>query len=156
MWLVRAGTGSPPFLRPAPVGRAAICVGTDSQTGHPVIVEAAPRGVWSRSLRAGEQWAWAAEELTPHQRAQLVGAATQYDGVPYTWPSILGFLLRWWVKQWRGRAEDHSDAKLFCSELVAWLYRDCMDPGLDLFPGVSPRTTAPADLYRRMRERGWA
>lgn len=157
MWLVRAGTGRPPLLRPAWAGHAAICVGNDPDTGRTVIVEATPdKGVRSRTLRFGEEWVWSAEQLTAEQRRQLVSEAARYDGVPYDWPSITAFVIRFWVKQFKGHAQDHPDEKLFCSEFVAWLYRDRMTPGLDLVPGVAPGTTAPADLYRRMQLMGWA
>lgn len=149
MAFVRAGTGRPRFLRPAWAGHAVIVLETSSN-GDVRISEATPdHGVVERWITPdGGRWHWSNEALTTEQRDAIVTTAHRYIGVPYDWPSIIAFVVRSVVKDWRGHAQDHPDAKLFCSEWVAWLYRDFAH--LDLFPGVAPGTVSPADLDRRI------
>jgi hypothetical protein len=156
MWFVRAGTGEPPFINPAWAGHAALCIGAEGE--RVLISEATPdKGIRERWIwpQRGAPWRWSAFELTDGQRRQLVDEARRLKGVPYDWPSIAAFLARFWVKQWKGHAQDHPDQKLFCSEYISWMYRDKMTPGLELVPGVAPGTTAPTDLDRIITDHGW-
>jgi hypothetical protein len=155
MWFVRAGTGRPPFINPAWAGHAALCIGRDGD--RVLISEATPdAGIRERWITpTAATWRWSAFNLTDDQRRQLVDEAHKFRNVPYDWPSIAAFVMRFWIKQWKGHAQDHPDTKLFCSEWVTWLYRDKMTPGLDLLPGVAPGTTAPADLDRIITDHGW-
>jgi uncharacterized protein YycO len=114
------------------------------------IVEATPdQGVRERWLRPDEypRWRFSRFELDDAQRTSIVAAARTQLGKPYDWPSIAGFVVRFWRKEWRGFDPDHPDRKLFCSELVAWVYRDFA--GLDLFPGIAPGSVSPGDLADR-------
>lgn len=150
MWWVRAWTGRPPFLRPAWAGHAAIVTEVDEAGRRVRIVEATPdRGVRERWLRPDElaRWRWSHEGLTLEQRHILVVEARRVVGVPYDWPSVAEVGVRVIFARFKGRAADHPDRRLFCSELVAWLYRDKIK--YDLFPGLAPGTVSPEALDRR-------
>lgn len=165
---VRAWTGHPPFLRPAWAGHAALVervdeagspTGGTAPAGHPIrhltttvhLIEATPHaGVRRRVVAADDPaWRWSANvaDLTDSQRAAIVQRARSVLGRPYDWPSVVGVGLRVLWARYRGYAYDHPDTRLFCSELVAWCYREA---GYDLFPGIAPGTVSPDALDRRL------
>jgi uncharacterized protein YycO len=149
MLAVRLWTGQVPLLRPAWAGHAAL-VSEVEGTGRIRIIEATPdQGVRERWLRPDElsRWRWSAEPLTDKQRTTLVAGARSVVGRPYDWPSVMEVGVRVLIARYRGHAADHPDKRLFCSELVAWLYRDFI--GYDLFPGFAPGTISPHALDRR-------
>ena len=151
MWWVRAWTGHPPFLRPAWAGHAAIVEVVNRAEQFAVIIEATPdKGVRRRMVPTPEmsRWRWSAEPLLAGQRAAIVTGARGELGKPYDWPSVAEVGIRVLFARYRGRAADHPDKRLFCSELVAWLYRDAA--GYDLFPGLAPGTVSPDALDRRI------
>lgn len=140
MLLVRAGTLSR-------WGHACVAVGDVNGPGVQV-VEALPNGVRARTSAVAD-WTWGNVTLTDDQRTNIAELAMDDVGKGYDWPGIAGFLLRWFkVKLWR-RSKDHPDKMEFCSELVAWTYRES---GVDLFPGVAPRDISPGDLAQYLVE----
>lgn len=148
MRLVRLWTGHPPFIRPAWAGHAAIveAVTPDVLT----LIEAAPggAGVRRRAVAASDpDWRWSNLALLPGQRAAIVAGAVEELGKRYDWPSVVEMGIRVRFARFKGRAADHPDDRLFCSELVAWLYRD--RGHFDLFPGIAPGTVSPDALDRR-------
>ena len=155
MWWVRAWTGHPPFLRPAWAGHAALVEYVDSGdrsgTQYVGLIEASPDGgVRRRKVRAGvdlQDWRWSSLQVEDWQREIIVATARRQLGKPYDWPSVAEVGVRVLWARFRGRAADHPDDRLFCSELVAWAYREA---GYDLFPGVAPGTISPDALDRRL------
>jgi hypothetical protein len=140
MWLVRLGT----FSR---YGHAAVVVGTWHGTDLPVkIVEATPKGVVERWCHASEfRWSDGGPTgigLSDLQRHHITATATAYLGRGYDWPSIGGFLVRFFGAKF-GYSPDHPDSKLMCSELVVWAYKVA---GIDLFPGTAPGDVSPGML----------
>jgi uncharacterized protein YycO len=148
MKMVRAWTGHPPFLRPAWAGHAAVVEGVDTD-GTVHLIEATPdAGVRRRVVAAADpDWRWSNEALLDGQRTAIVNGAREELGKPYDWPSVMEVGVRVLFARFRGRAADHPDDRLFCSELVAWLYRDRGHH--DLFPGLAPGTVSPDALDRR-------
>jgi len=144
MWFVRLGT----FSR---YGHAAVCVDVETDTdGHPaavIIIEAHPHGVERRPARPREfRWSTGGPVdalLTDKTRAGIIRTCYDTVGRGYDWPSVFGFLARFFGAKIRGYDNDHADNKLFCSELVAWAFRV---NGIDLFPNVAPGSVAPGDL----------
>lgn len=135
MFLVRVGTLSR-------YGHACVAIGTP-QDGAVQIVEAMPDGVRIRSSAVGE-WTWGNVDLTDAQRVDIALTAAGEEGKAYDWGSIAGFVLRHFGMHLRGkRSRDHPDARLICSELVVWSYREA---GVDLFPGAAPGDLSPGDL----------
>jgi uncharacterized protein YycO len=142
MWAVRLGTASR-------WGHACVVVGMSTDPERPArIVEAMPDGVRVRNV-ALREWTWSNVDLSEAQRAVIVAIALDEVGRPYDWPSIAGFVLRRLGWKIRGRSADHPDAKLICSELVAWTYRQA---GADMFPGVAPGDISPGDLAQYLVE----
>lgn len=149
MRLVRAWTGHPPFLHPAWAGHCAVVERVDGD-GTVHLIEAAPGGIGVRRrvVSAGDtEWRWSAEPLLNGQRAAIVAGAVAELGKRYDWPSVAEMGIRVAFARFKGRAADHPDDRLFCSELVAWLYRD--RGHYDLFPGIAPGTVSPDALDRR-------
>lgn len=143
MWFVRLGT----FSR---YGHAAVCVDVeDRPDGAPavIIIEARPNGVARREARPGEfRWSTGGPldaDLTDKIRSGIIRTCYDTVGRGYDWPSIVGFLARFFGAKLKGHDPEHPDNKLFCSELVAWSYRV---NGIDLFPDVAPGSVAPGDL----------
>jgi uncharacterized protein YycO len=147
MWCVRAWTGHPPFFRPAWAGHAAIVEWSTPDTVG--IIEATPNaGVRRRQVETDDPaWRWSNEALLSGQRSAIVTGAVGELGKPYDWPSVAEVGVRVAFARFKGRAADHPDDRLFCSELVAWLYRD--KGHHDLFPGIAPGTVSPDALDRR-------
>lgn len=151
MLAVRMWTGHPPFLRPAWAGHAAIVsrvVGPYPGYGPDVwVIEATPdHGVRERQLRDDElaRWRFSRCPLTGDQRDRIVAGARTVLGRPYDWPSVVEVGIRVLVARFKGRAAEHPDQRLFCSELVAWTWRDF--GGVDLFPEIAPGTVEPERL----------
>lgn len=136
MWFVRLGT----FSR---YGHAALVLEVND-TGI-TIIEATPKKVRIR-IAGPDEFKWSCLPLTDEQRIAIVGLATTTVGRGYDWPSLMRFLPRFFGAKVKGRSEDHSDDKLFCSELVCWAFRD--GAGLDLMPGIAPGDTSPGDLSK--------
>jgi hypothetical protein len=140
MWVVRTFTF-------APVGHACVVVGVDDDMWWVDIVEAMPDGMRRRTVTRTE-FIWSAIPLAPGQGECVAAKAVDDVGKPYAWPSIAGFILRWFKVKWTGKAFDHPDLYAMCSEEADYLWRSC---GTDLFPGVAPNAVAPADLWRANR-----
>lgn len=151
---VRGWTGHPPFLKPAWAGHAAIVMAVQpwsDQSGGPLVkvIEATPKRVRERVLTMGdlENWRFSDERLSDEQRRHICNTAESCLGRGYDWPSVVAVGVRVLFARFKGRASDHSDQKLFCSELVAWTYKEA---GHDLFPGIAPGTVSPDALDRRI------
>jgi uncharacterized protein YycO len=110
--------------------------------GTVTVIEPMPAGCRRRVARHAE-FVWSDVDLSLVQRDQIVSYAETTLGLPYDWPAIFGFLLRFWRARLRGRSDDHPDQKLMCSELVVWAYRRA---GVDLAPGKAPGDVSPGDL----------
>lgn len=80
--------------------------------------------------------------LTEGQRDVITEVSEGCLGRGYDWPSIAGFLFRFFGAKF-GYTAEHPDQKLMCSELVAWSYRMA---GVDLFPKKAPGDVSPGDL----------
>lgn len=139
MWLIRLGT----FSR---YGHACIVDAVNSAAGLTVvtIIEAMPTGVVRRPAHVSEfRWSTGGPVVpTEGQRHQIRAAAQDCLGRGYDWPSIAGFLVRFFGAKF-GYSPDHPDRKLICSELVVWTYKKA---GIDLFPGKAPGDISPGDL----------
>jgi len=141
MAVVRFGT----FSR---YGHAAICEAIDAG-GRAWVIEPMPTGCRRRLADLGE-FVWSDVDLTASQAEQIVDYARTTIGLRYDWPSILGFVARFWGAKIRGRSGDHADQKLICSELVVWAYRRV---GVDLCPGKAPGDVSPGDLDQWLDDR---
>jgi len=147
-WTGRAQV-KPPFWRPAWAGHAAMVRAINPASDRPVLlIEAAPGGVRRRELSWAdlERWRFSDFPLTAGQLA-TVPQLDDLLGTDYDWPSVAEVGIRVRIARFRGRAEDHPDRRLFCSELSAWWFRDKY--GLDLFPGIAPGTVSPEMLDHR-------
>lgn len=139
MWLVRLGT----FSR---YGHACIVESINPVPGPHVVtvIEALPSGV-TRSYVEPSEFRWSTGGPivpTEGQRQLIVAVALDCLGRGYDWPSIAGFVVRFFGAKF-GYSPDHPDNRLFCSELVVWAYREA---GVDLFPGKAPGDVSPGDL----------
>lgn len=136
-------------------------LGTFSRYGHACIAESVhadglisviepmPTGCRRRLARPAE-FVWSDVELTAEQRTDIVAYAQSTLGLPYDWAAIAGFLLRFWGARITGKSDDHADAKLICSELVVWAYREA---GVDLAPGRAAGDVSPGDLDQWLDDR---
>lgn len=144
MWLVRLGT----FSR---YGHAAEVV----RVSHDLylanlpsvqIVEATPKGVITRFVHPTEfRWSTGGMldgVLTDEIRNDLAERALRQLGKGYDWPSIAGFVVRFFGAKF-GYSPDHPDDKLFCSELVVW---NRLESGIVMFPGRAPGDVSPGEL----------
>lgn len=148
MWLTRLGT----FSR---YGHAAVVVETRPSRAEVDIMEAMPNGARRRTvdLLAETDWVWSRCTLSDEQRAEIVAAALACTGYPYDWPSIFGFIVRFWGSKFTGQPADHADRKVICSELVCWAYR-AAGHELGPKPGLPPGDVSPGDLADHIMREG--
>jgi hypothetical protein len=157
MAAVRWATGVPrwswgKFWRiPAKYGHAALVVNYDAEASPsaPVqIIEAAPGGVrmqwvredffdWSTGGRLENQLGSPASEV----RTIICRGAWDVLKSDYDWPSILEFAPRFFYAEFTGRFASKPDEKLFCSEMVVWLYRKA---GVSFGPEIPDRVASGA------------
>jgi hypothetical protein len=159
MAVVRWGTGAPVFKygrwfrRPAKYGHACVVVG-GTRLNLPDgavevdVVEATPAGT-RRVWVPVDRFDWSTggplePQLTDGRRDIIVRTAIGCIGRGYDWLAIAEFIPRWAWSKYRGHDQDHPDAKVICSELVAWTYRVAGVVGLH--DGRAPGSIAPSDL----------
>lgn len=146
MWVIRVGTLSR-------YGHACVALSDpwlDGDVENPMgpqewirVVEAQPGGAIIRNRRTSS-FRWSNIVLTETQRELIATRALATEGIPYDWPSIIGFAARVWGHKLRliGK-KDHPDDKMICSELVVWAY---LAAGIDLGQGKPPGDVSPGDL----------
>ena len=148
--------GDMAITRGGGLAMALVRFGTHSEYGHAAIVkeatsirvcviEATPHGVREKwyPLDHFKYSTGGPIELTEVQREIIVRTAQSYVGLPYDWPSIAAFVIRWLGAKHLSYSPSHPDKHLFCSELVVWAY---LIAKVFLFPGRAPGDVAPADL----------
>lgn len=141
MWAVRLGT----FSR---YGHAVIAEEL-TQNSRVQVIEPMPTGCRRRVAEPGE-FVWSGLDMHAEQAASIVHYAQKCLGLPYDWPAIAGFVVRFWGAKLRGKSGDHADDKLICSEMVVWAYRQA---GIDLCPGKAPGDCSPGDLDQWLDDR---
>jgi hypothetical protein len=151
MRLVRWGTKSR-------YGHAAVVVDFNpaASPAAPVqIVEAAPGGVRMQWVKV-DAFRWSTggpleEVLTEAARGKIVAGAWKAIRSDYDWPSVLEFIPRFVVANFKGYFADRPDDRLFCSEMVVWLYREA---GITMFPSKwDDREIAPGAVSPGMLEK---
>lgn len=134
-------------------GHAAICE-TVNSAGSITIIEPMPGGC-RRRVAHPREFVWSDVPLTDDDRADIVAYAQSTIGLPYDWPAIFGFVLRWWAHRltpWRRKrtgaqlvvsAYEAGGDILMCSEQSVRGYRRRR---IDLGRGRPANAVSPGDL----------